>query len=125
MSTRSHLTEAQRSVLQRALQSQLDDMERRSEAQRQDLSQADHAREVAEQDADDATQLAGTHEVEAIVSNIDDGEFAALRAALVRVQGKDYGLCAGCGAPIPYARLSVEPQALRCTACESARERRD
>jgi RNA polymerase-binding transcription factor DksA len=122
MSTRSHLTEAQRAILQRALQSRMDDMVRQGRTDTQGLSQADHALEVARQDADDATQQAGAHEVEASVADIDSAEFAALRAALLRVPGPAYGVCADCGAPIPYERLLVEPQALRCRACASFRE---
>jgi DnaK suppressor protein len=120
---RSQLTEDQRGVLQRELQSQLDAMRSRSGAVSGGMSQVDHAAEVARQDADDATQRAGDREVEDIVGDIDSGEFAALHAALLRIQSPEYGLCTDCGASIPFGRLRAEPQALRCTLCEASRER--
>ena len=122
MSTHVQLSQPQRSVLQQALQSQLDALQRQSGKRLDGLSQADHATAVIGQDADDATQRAGDREVEDIVSDIDSGEFAALRAALLRVQSADYGVCVDCGTFIPFARLEAEPQALLCAICAAYRE---
>ena len=40
-----------------------------------------------------------------------------LRNALQRVDSPLYGICAKCGNPIPYERLSVISTATRCLAC--------
>jgi len=37
--------------------------------------------------------------------------------ALARLDAGTYGVCAGCGQPIPIARLEVRPFAARCVAC--------
>ena len=49
----------------------------------------------------------------------------AVSAALARLRDTEtghYGVCTDCEADIPFDRLKVEPWALRCVACESARE---
>ncbi|UJP09411.1 TraR/DksA C4-type zinc finger protein [Microbacterium sp. KUDC0406] len=40
--------------------------------------------------------------------------------ALARMDAGTYGICAGCGKPIPSARLEVRPFADRCVACAEA-----
>jgi len=122
MTMQTELTQPQRGVLQRVLQSQLDALQRRSDQRLEGLSQAGHAGVVIEQDADDAAQRAGDHEVEDIVADSESGEFAALRDALLRVQSEDYGFCVDCGVLIPFARLEAEPQALRCAICGAFHE---
>lgn len=121
----SHLTEDQRGVLQKALWVQLDAMERDSQVRLRGETQAEHAHEVSQQDPDDATQRAGAHEVEDGVADIDSAEFEALRSALRRIHGPSYGVCADCGEPIPFERLVLEPQAMRCEACAALHERRN
>lgn len=37
--------------------------------------------------------------------------------ALARLDDGSFGLCRVCGAPIPWARLSVLPETERCRAC--------
>jgi RNA polymerase-binding transcription factor DksA len=44
-------------------------------------------------------------------------------AALERLHDPSYGVCAGCGADIPYVRLLAYPAATRCIACQRERER--
>jgi DnaK suppressor protein len=53
----------------------------------------------------------------------DRDEIDAIEAALGRLDAGRYGLCADCGEPIPRARLLAQPAALRCAACQGARER--
>ena len=74
-------------------------------------------------DVDDACQLSGEHEVEGLVSDIDSSEFQSISDALQRVHHADYGLCIDCQSPIPFDRLRVEPQALRCAGCQTRHER--
>lgn len=40
-----------------------------------------------------------------------------LRAALVRVDDADFGICDGCGDDIPLDRLRVDPALTRCADC--------
>jgi RNA polymerase-binding transcription factor DksA len=40
-----------------------------------------------------------------------------LEAALRRVDDATYGVCEGCGGPVPAARLQARPVARRCVGC--------
>ncbi|MGY4718899.1 TraR/DksA family transcriptional regulator [Naumannella huperziae] len=46
-------------------------------------------------------------------------EIAEVDAALARLADGSYGICAGCGEPIPRDRLRARPAATRCVACAS------
>jgi RNA polymerase-binding transcription factor DksA len=119
-----HLSLDQRVVLTNLLQGRLLDLDGESESRPQDRSQVESARQTLVQDADDASQRAGEHEVEGIVADIDSSEFNAISDALQRVQRADYGLCVDCEVAIPFDRLRLEPQALRCTDCQTLHERK-
>lgn len=54
----------------------------------------------------------------------DKMELDAVRQALARLNSGDYGTCISCGKEIPWARLSTEPSASRCVACQEAFEKR-
>jgi len=111
-------------VLANLLESRLVDLERERESKLQGQSQAESARQTLLQDADDASQRSGEHEVEGIVSGIDSGEFNAISDAVQRVHHADFGLCIDCQTAIPFERLQLEPQALRCAACQTLHERK-
>jgi RNA polymerase-binding transcription factor DksA len=102
---------------EQALQAQL-------QAHQEGRSQAEKALAAREQDGDDAKQFASDQEVGTALSNRERQELAALAAAMQRLHEPDYGLCVDCGKRIPFERLIIEPQALRCVACESRREAR-
>ncbi len=53
----------------------------------------------------------------------DLAELRALEAARSRLAAGEFGICPGCGTEIPYARLSVQPAALRCVDCQSLHEK--
>jgi DnaK suppressor protein len=53
----------------------------------------------------------------------DLAELRALEAARARLAQGSYGVCANCGDDIPFARLSAEPAALRCIACQRVHEK--
>jgi len=54
----------------------------------------------------------------------DRGELAAVQAALQRIVDGRFGSCIECGEPIPLARLSAQPEAARCIACQTRFEAR-
>ena len=123
MTTTSHLSHDQRAVLAKLLQSRLESLEREALTHLHDQTQVESARQTLLQDADDARQRSGEHEVEGLVSDIDSSEFNSISDALQRVHRADYGLCIDCQSPIPFDRLRVEPQALRCAGCQTRYER--
>ena len=122
MPATASLTKDQRAVLLQLLQSRLSDMEGESTSRLHQQTQVDAARETLLQDADDTAQQDGAHEVEGSVATIDSAEYQALRDALQRIHGADYGLCIDCEVAIPYERLLLEPQALRCAECQALHE---
>jgi DnaK suppressor protein len=124
MSKTPHLSHPQRRVLLDLLQSRLGALESKRAAQSGGLSQAEAARQSLVQDADDAREYAGAHEVESILSDIDAAAIAAISSALQRIHAPGYGLCIDCGQVIPFERLKIEPQALRCAACQATEERK-
>jgi RNA polymerase-binding transcription factor DksA len=61
-------------------------------------------------------QRAGEQKPEKIVADSDRGEFNDSQLS--------HGLCVRCHAPIPSARLRLDPQAARCIACQTLHERK-
>lgn len=53
----------------------------------------------------------------------DMRELKETLAALERLKRSEYGTCSICGDAIPFARLQVQPAAIRCIACQTAAER--
>lgn len=122
MSMPTHLTPSQRSELAALLQTRLQATERQSTVHQDGLSRVEHAQQVLQQDADDAPQRAGDREVDFAVSERDAQRLVALRRAQSRLNEADFGRCIDCGDDIPFERLRIEPEALRCVECESAHE---
>lgn len=89
-----------------------------------DASRVQHAREILLQDGDDGPQRDADREVDLAFTDHERHELAEIGAALQRLDSEDYGVCSDCGVDIPLARLQVQPQALRCVACESRQESR-
>jgi DnaK suppressor protein len=122
MPATAHPSTTQRAVLTDLLHARLATLEQARATEFQGLSQAESARETLLQDADDAGQRASAHEVEATVSDLANDEYDAISDALLRVAGDGYGVCSDCQAAIPFERLRIEPQAVRCTPCQTLHE---
>jgi RNA polymerase-binding transcription factor DksA len=120
----AHLTPSQRSELAALLQSRLQEIERQSTVHQEGLSLVEHAQQVLQQDGDDAPQRAGDRELDFAVSERDGQQLVALRRAQSRLNDADFGRCIDCGVHIPFERMRIEPEALRCVACESTHERK-
>lgn len=118
------LTRAQREMLAQALRDREQELRAQLQAHLQGRSQAEKALAAREQGGDDAKQLASDQEIGTALTNRERQELAALAAAMQRLNEADYGLCVDCGKRIPFERLMIEPQALRCVACGSKRETR-
>ncbi|MBI5259840.1 MAG: TraR/DksA C4-type zinc finger protein [Burkholderiales bacterium] len=121
-----HLSAEQRAELEMLMLTRQRELTRQINAHHDGGHRSEHAREVLLQDGDDAPQRDADREVDFALSDMETAELAALKAAQARMaEGLDghYGRCTDCGADIPFARLKLEPQALRCVKCETARER--
>lgn len=120
-----HLTAGQRALLQTALEQQLQQLDRRRAEHLGGSTRAEHAHRVLEQDGDDAPQREAERELDLAIGDRDTVALGEVSAALARLRDAEagrYGLCADCGAEIPFDRLKVEPWALRCVPCQAARE---
>jgi len=112
-----HLTAGQRAALQAKLELRRDELDRRIALHQQGLSRAEHASEVLNQDGDDAPQRDADREIDLALSDQELAELGDVSRALRRLNEPGFGLCVDCGGVIPYDRLQVEPQALRCVDC--------
>lgn len=122
MSSTNPLSQDQRVVLFHLLESRLAELKQERLSQLHGLTQVESAREVLSDDADDASQRASAHEVEAIITEMENTESSEIANALGRVLEAEYGICVDCQSPIPYERLLLEPQAQRCTICQTTFE---
>lgn len=121
-----HLTAGQHTLLESALQQRLSQLDRRLSEHLGGSTRAEHASAVLAQDGDDAPQRDHEREFDLAQGDRDIvalGEAAAALARLRDTAAGRYGLCADCGAEIPFDRLRVEPWAARCVPCQSVHER--
>ena len=82
-----------------------------------------------------ARQEVVTHADQAEAQREDDVRLAEIEVDRQRLQDIEkaqlglsdgrYGVCVDCGKDIARARLLAQPIAIRCTACQAAREARD
>jgi DnaK suppressor protein len=118
----SQLSSTRREFLRDELQARVQALQEIQSFRRDGLSEIAHEQLETEQDADDATQQAGHHEVEAALIDHEKQELIELRNAIQRIDGNDYGICIRCKQTIAYERLQQEPQTERCEACEAAND---
>jgi RNA polymerase-binding protein DksA len=79
---------------------------------------ANHLEEVRDEAVADLESAIEIAEIER-----DVRELRAVEQALSRLHEPEYGVCADCGAEIPFSRLSANPMATRCIACQKRAER--
>ena len=78
------------------------------------------ANHLEETDDDAVADLETAIEVAALEREVR--ELRAMEAAAARLKTPDFGVCADCGAAIPFARLQAAPAATRCVPCQARRE---
>ncbi len=116
------LTPGQHALLDNALRLQRQRVEQALQAQLQGTDRITHAQQLL---ADDARELPAHEDEREVDQARSDQLLAELRAlddALQRLRTPGYGRCVDCGAVIPFDRLQLQPQALRCTDCQAAQE---
>jgi DnaK suppressor protein len=118
----NQLTAGQRAQLKELLELRQHELDRRLARELGSGGRVAHAREVLLQDGDDAPQRAADREIDLVRDDTELRELGAISQALQRLDSAGFGMCADCRQPIAFDRLKVEPWALRCVACESARE---
>jgi DnaK suppressor protein len=116
-STQTHLKQQRDSLLyrQRELQADL----HAAELARQAQAPAGEAGVVDQKDMAERWQAS---DLDSAQQQRDAVEAQQVAAALQRLDEGRYGDCQDCGQPIPFARLRVQPAALRCASCQAAFE---
>ena len=116
------LSAEQRALLEAELQARRQQLESQVVAHQAGQSRVDYAAELLSQSSHDAQQHEADREVELARADRERHELGLVNVALARIHQPEYGLCGDCGEAIPVGRLTLEPWALRCVACESLRE---
>jgi RNA polymerase-binding transcription factor DksA len=116
------LTAEQRDQLGGLLSAQLAARRAQVAARQGEQSFVDHAVTERAQDHIDVMQRDGEREVDGMLSERDRVEVSNLSSALGRIDAGTYGMCIDCGVPIGFERLLAQPDAARCSACETLHE---
>lgn len=122
MSSALHLTTGQRALLEAELRLRQQALDSELESRHEGRGRVEHAEEVLAQDGDDAPQRDADRDIDLARSDRAMVELGRVSLALRRVHEPDYGQCQGCGEPIAFDRLKLEPWAERCVPCETAHE---
>ena len=107
-----------------------DAVRQRLDERARQLEQLIAAEQVREESGHDVTDLkdGADEEAQAEIDSADIGRHVAelrqIEQARARLLAGRYGECIDCGEPIAPARLQAQPAASRCTACQTAREKR-
>lgn len=119
-----HLNPEQRATLDRVLQERRRALEGELADHRQDIAALAPPLAERPQNSSDYPANANDREVETALSELDAVELAAVQRAQRHLHQDSFGICVDCAKPIPFARLLIEPEALRCVACASIFERK-
>lgn len=119
-----HLNPEQRATLNSVLKERRRALEGELADHRQDLATLTLTLAERPQNSSSYPANANDREVEAALSDMDSAELAAVRRAQQHLQDDHFGICVDCAQAIPFARLLIEPEALRCVACASIFERK-
>lgn len=120
----THFTAEQRTWLQTELEARQQRLDGLLKRHHEGASRVEHAHAVLVDDDEVTRHHAMDREVDLGLSDMDTADLGAVSRALLKLREGSYGVCAACGAAIPFERLKVEPQATRCVACEAATEGR-
>jgi DnaK suppressor protein len=95
-----------------------------SQAEQLEADAADESWKEPRSD-DDAETGTATFERERTMSLARNARQTIIQVdrALARMDAGTYGLCVGCGQPIPHERLEAIPQAMDCLDCRRKAER--
>ena len=88
---------------------------------------ADRAAIAAAQEActqADAPEIGREDDIRLAEIEVDRQRLMDIEQAQLRLADGRYGVCMSCGEEIPRGRLLAQPTAIRCAACQAAREAR-
>lgn len=121
----TELTAGQYALLESALLRKQQLLEHELHLQLDGQDRVEHAREQLLQDGDGERAHDADREVDLARSDLTTDALRHVNEALLRLrQRQDYGICVDCGCAIPFDRLQLSPEVLRCTDCQSQLELR-
>ncbi len=88
-----------------------------------DLSLLKELRAQSSGDVVDAALDSVQDEISSQLAEVESRELARIEYALERMREGQFGICEGCGAGIPMARLNALPYATYCITCQREAER--
>jgi DnaK suppressor protein len=83
-------------------------------------SNVDEQRDIG--DMFDDADIEQSREFNLLLSSRERQKLQQIKAALKRMDAKEYGLCEDCGEEIPVGRLKAMPFATMCVKCKSLQE---
>lgn len=117
----SHLTQQDRAEIRAALEAQRDHLIKAMQAALDESGQTQFAEVLGRASGDSADEALAVTLGNLSAARLDH-EVRALQTlenARLRLNDKEFGLCEDCGEKIPLARLTANPAATRCVACQS------
>ena len=72
---------------------------------------------------DSTAQVNTARDLELALTEHEAAEMQAIDEAISRLEAGSYGVCQDCGEHITPARLTAQPSARRCTACQAVAEK--
>ena len=73
-------------------------------------------------DAADAAFDSGSEEIASHLAELEAKELRQIERAIQKIKKGNYGVCEGCGAKIPIARLNALPYSTSCVQCQREME---
>lgn len=113
------MTDEQLNRFRTILEQKLEAVTNSHEEHRSSLSATQDRSDV---ESGDWSQELENVEVEEQVVNSEEFYIEKIRAALTRMDRGTYGICEGCGAEIPLARLEAKPSVSLCLNCQQEKE---
>ena len=108
-------------TVRKRLETARDDLDRSISVLRDERPVSGSA-DFPQDEADVGTSLSEADRADAVLA-LAMSQRTEVVEALQRIQDGSYGKCADCGKPIPEGRLEARPEASRCVACQSKRDR--
>jgi len=99
-----------------------DELARISETARTHLDQLNQMQESDLTDHEYQSTDLKDAEVESRIVGSEVNLAGKIQRALERIEDGSYGICEGCGQPIPPERLRVKPSVTLCVPCQEAKE---
>jgi RNA polymerase-binding transcription factor len=121
----SHLSERELEAIRSALQARREALVRQVRSALDESGQTQYTELLgrASGDSSDEALAISLGDLSAARLGHELRQLRELEDAHARMSDEDFGVCVDCGSPIPVARLTANPAAIRCVSCQELYER--